>query len=125
MAYNIKPNNKKQYTFWPLLYVVFFLFASTLAVSIFRLGCHYYTQRQTLEQKKKEVQEQQKGIERYRLLIKRAQTDEYIEAEARRLELARENETVVVGAFPTPTPRPTPFVDRTPVYRQWYNLFQP
>lgn len=125
MAYNIKPNNKKQYTFWPLLYIVFFFFASTLAVSIFRLGSQYYTQRRMLEQKKSELQAQQQQIDRYRLMIKRAQTDEYIEEEARRLELARENETVVVGAFPTPTPSPTPFVDRTPVYRQWYNLFQP
>ncbi len=125
MAYNIRTNKKKQYTLSPLLYVVFLFFGTTLAISVVRLGNHYYTQRDSLKQKQEKLIKAQQEKKRYELAIKKAQTNEYIETEARRLELARENETIIVGTFPTPTPRPTPVIVRTPIYLQWYNLFVP
>ena len=69
------------------------------------------------------LQELQKKTALLSFKIKQTSSKDYIEKKARKLALAKPNELVVVGSFPTPTPSQKKIHGNTSVYMQWYNIF--
>ena len=124
MSYNNKPPHKRQYNKVSLLFfIIFAFFTITLVIGIIKLTIQYHNQTRVLARLQIQEQESQKEKNKLLLKLKQAKTQEYIEKHARELTLAKENETIVVGSFPTPAETPKQKSHILPIYVQWYTIF--
>lgn len=124
MSYNIKEKYKNQdnsaYSF--LFIIGFFLLA--LSINLVKLTRELFGKQGLLKQQTQEFSQLRKQQNRLELSLKQSQTDEYIEAQARKLTLSKPNEIVVIITSPTPkatpVPKPTPYFAN---YKLWLRVF--
>lgn len=126
MSYNISSKPKKQDNsgFSFLIIIGFFILA--LSINSIKLIREYFVKKQILaksQQEQIEIKEQQNKL---KLDIKKSQSQQYIEEQARKLTLSKPNEVVVIMSSPKPvrtvTKAPLPKIAN---YKLWWQLFFP
>jgi cell division protein FtsB len=124
MTYNIKPQTKNQVLSTILLHTIFGFFLATLLLNTIRLMQQFVYRKQVLarqEDQKKKLKLKQDELT-YRL--KRSQTESYVEERARELTLAKPNEAILIGAYPSPTRPPKNTIKKVgPPLEEWKKVF--
>jgi len=124
MSYNINLKTKKQdnsrYSF--IIIIGFFILA--LSFNFVKLFKEYTLKKQILEENRLELAQIKKEQNKLKLDIKKNQSQEFIEEQARKLTLSKPNEVVVILASPKPesSPKPSP-APQTANYKLWLQLF--
>ena len=124
MSYNIKSQTKKQdnsgYSF--IIIIGFFILA--LSVNFVKLVREYALKKKILEENALDYAQLTEQQNKLKLKIKKNQSQEYIEEQARKLTLSKPNEVVVIMASPSPkfkvAPTATPYIAN---YKLWLQLF--
>jgi len=124
MSYNIrhKPENQGNSASFLILVLVFF--AVVLLLSAIKQGLNYANRRQIAKEQEELLAKERQNQAKLQLRLKKSQTEEFVETEARRLSLSKKDEYIVLASFPTPTPAsPPPKVKTVPNYKLWWNVF--
>jgi cell division protein FtsB len=124
MSYNIKLKTKKQDNSGVLFTVITAFFTLALLVNFVKLTREYVVKKNVLRENEKDLLKAQKEQSNLKLSIKKNQSQDYIEEQARKLTLSKANETVVIMASPEPQARKEP--NKKPKianYKLWLQLF--
>ena len=124
MSYNINLKTKKQDNSHFLFIFIIGFFILALSVNSVKLGKEYLVKKKILQQKQFEQAQILAEQNKLKLDIKKNQSQEYIEEQARRLTLSKPNEVVVILSSPKPEYKkpisPTPKIAN---YKLWLQLF--
>lgn len=124
MSYNINLKSKKQDNSHFSFMIIIGFFILALSINFIKLIREYTVKKQILKENRLEQDRLTAQQNKLKLAIKKNQTQEFIEEQARKLTLSKPNETVVILASPQPMKKkavvPTPKVAN---YKLWLNLF--
>ena len=124
MSYNIKSQTKKQDNSGYSFVIIIGFFILTLSVNFVKLVREYALKKKILQENTRDYSTLVEEQDKLKLKIKKNQSQEYIEEQARKLTLSKPNEFVVIMASPSPkakiTPTVTPYIAN---YKLWLQLF--
>lgn len=124
MSYNINIKTKKQDNSHFSFIIIIGFFILALVVNSVKLIREYATKKRILEENRTEQAQILAEQNKLKLEIKKNQSQEYIEEQARKLTLSKPNEVVVILSSPKPEYKkpltPTPKIAN---YKLWLQLF--
>lgn len=124
MSYNIKSGTKKQDNSHYSFIIIIGFFLITLSVNFVKLVREYAFKKTLLNenlQKQVQLSDEQNKL---KLEIKKNQSQEYIEEQARKLTLSKPNEVVVIIASPVlKSIKKNQEITKTANYKLWLQLF--
>lgn len=124
MTYNINLKSKKQDNSHFSFMIIIGFFILALSINFVKLIREYAVKKQILKENRLEQVQQEVQQNRLKLDIKKNQTKEFIEEQARKLTLSKPNEVVVILASPQPVKqRPVVPTPKTANYKLWLELF--
>lgn len=126
MSYNINLKSKKQDNSHFSFIIIIGFFILALSINFVKLIREYVVKKQILKENRLEQAQQTAEQNKLELTIKKNQTQEFIEEQARKLTLSKPNEVVVILASPAPVKQqPVKPAPKTANYKLWWQLFFP
>jgi len=126
MSYNINIKSKKQDNSHFSFMIIIGFFILALSINFVKLIREYTVKKQILKENRLEQAQQEAQHNSLKLDIKKNQTKEFIEEQARKLTLSKPNEVVVILASPQPVKqKPAVLTPKTANYKLWLELFFP
>jgi len=126
MSYNINLKSKKQDNSHFSFMIIIGFFILALSINFVKLIREYTVKKQILKENRLEQDRLITEQNKLKLAIKKNQTKEFIEEQARKLTLSKPNEVVVILASPQPTKqKPAVFIPKAANYKLWLELFFP
>lgn len=126
MSYNINSKLKKQDNSRFSFIIIIGFFTLALLINSVKLLREYLLKKQVLKDNQQEQMRLSQEQNKLQLTIKKSQTREFIEEQARKLTFSKPNEIVVILTSPKPIrKKPTPTPTKIANYKLWLKLFFP